>query len=469
MRPTTIQLTILLILLAACAAPTAKPTTTPTLAAPPTAALPTATLTPLLAVRVAHAQAFVDTLVAGEYAAATADFDDTMLSLLPAEQLQQAWEQTVAAVGAYQHTVRTRAEHSGDFDMVYVTCQFASAPVDVKVVYDGNGKISGLWFQPAQLYATPAYTPPDYADPASFSESDITIGSGEWALPGTLTLPHGDGPFPAVVLVHGSGPNDRDETIASNKPFQDLAWGLASRGIAVLRYDKRTYVHAQKFTPDILNGLTLNEETVDDALLAVERLRSLDSIDAQRIYVIGHSLGAMAAPRIAERDRQLAGIILLAAPARPFEDVYLAQLHYLANLDGKLSDAEVQSLAEEAAKAERVKDPAIPAETDPELLPLGIPVNYWIDLGSYNPVETAAALDTPMLILQGERDYQVTVDDFALWEKAFSGVERVTLKLYPGLNHLFMAGEGPGNPQEYTLPAHLAEEVIADIAAWITH
>src|SRR6185369_2655738 len=139
--------------------------------------------------------------------------------------------------GAFTRQVGTRTEKQGQYDIVYVTCEFERASIDAKVVFSQSGQISGLFFAPA-ANGTPAPSPSagnlaDYVNPSAFTEQDVTVGSGEWALPGTLSMPVGDGPFPAVVLVHGSGPNDRDETIGANKPFRDLAGGLASQGIAV--------------------------------------------------------------------------------------------------------------------------------------------------------------------------------------------------------------------------------------------
>src|SRR5690606_33004513 len=144
-----------------------------------------------------------------------------------------------------------------------------------------------------------AYQAPSYADPARFSEREATVGSGTWALPGTLTLPKKEGKFPAVILVHGSGPNDRDETLGPNKPFRDLAHGLATRGIAVLRYDKRTLVHPKALASEVGAALTLREETIDDALAAAALLRTIPEVDASKIFVVGHSLGGTAIPRIA--------------------------------------------------------------------------------------------------------------------------------------------------------------------------
>src|SRR5205085_5456531 len=172
------------------------------------------------------------------------------------------------------------------------------------------------------------YKAPSYVNPESFTEKQVKVGKGEWELPATLTIPKGDGPFPALVLVHGSGPHDRDETIGPNKPFRDLAEGLASRGVAVLRYDKRSLVSP-------LGIRTVNEEVVEDAKAAIELLSAEPRIDRRRIIVLGHSLGGTLAPRIAAEDPRTAGIVILAGAARPFEDLLVEQLRYLTGPTSK--------------------------------------------------------------------------------------------------------------------------------------
>ena len=186
------------------------------------------------------AKKFVELMAKGDFAGAVARFDATMTTAMPEAKLREAWESLQAQAGPFQKQLRVRATKLAGYEVVLVTCQFEQMVLDTKVVFDAKGRVSGLWFVPSHPAAV-ANEPPPYARTNAFREKEFTVGRGQWQLPGTLTLPSaGGGPWPAVVLVHGSGPNDRDETVGANKPFRDLAWGLASKGIAVLRYEKRT-------------------------------------------------------------------------------------------------------------------------------------------------------------------------------------------------------------------------------------
>jgi len=395
-------------------------------------------------------------------------FDEAMTSAMPAAKLAEFWNGLVGQTGAFQSIAGTRVQAVQGYQVVLVTSKFEKATLNVKWVFDSKSRVAGFFVVPVESDAP--WTPPNYAKPASFHEQQITVGSAPWQLPGTLTLPNGTGPFPAVVLVHGSGPHDQDEAIGPNKPFKDLAWGLASRNIAVVRYNKRTLQYGKEIKAQGA-GLTVHEETVDDARLAVALLAKRPEIDSRRIFVLGHSLGGMLAPRIAHGEAHVAGLVMLAGATRPLEQVIVEQLKYIAGLDGKIDPAAQKQIDAAEQSAREIESPALTADAKLNVLGATIYGSYFLDLRSYHPAEVAAQLKIPMLILRGERDYQVTSEDFDGWKKALAGKPEVTLKVYPGLFHLFMPssspGTGLGTPADYQKPGHVVEPVIEDIASWI--
>jgi dienelactone hydrolase len=352
-----------------------------------------------------------------------------------------------------------------------VTCSFERASLDVNVAFNDAGKIISLTVTPVgtvQQQASATYEPPSYAQPARFHEQEVQIGHGEWVLPGTLSLPQGDGPFAGVVLVHGSGPLDRDETIPPNKPFRDLAWGLASQGIAVLRYEKRTHVYAARLRSE-RHTVTVKEEVLDDALEAVAFLRARPELDPQQVFVLGHSLGGYLAPRLGAADPQIRGLIVMAGSARPLEDVILDQMTYVLALSVPDTVARQKQLAVLKKQVELVKDPNRLPTAAASDLPLNVPAAYWLDLNAYQPEKLAQTLSQPMLFLLGGSDYQVTRDDLQIWQDALGGRSDVQFILYPGLSHLFMPVEGgqKATPAAYSVAGHVAEEVVNEIGRWI--
>ena len=263
------------------------------------------------------------------------------------------------------------------------------------------------------------------------------------------------------MLVHGSGPNDADETIGGLKVFKDLAVGLGSRGIAVLRYEKRTHASPA--------GVRTQKEEVDDAAhAAVAFLKTTSSIDRKRIVVLGHSQGGYLAPRIARADPAIRALIIFAGSTRPLEESIVAQLKYISSLSP--GDDQLRALIGEAEKFKQtVQSPKLKPD-NPVALPTGGTITgaYFLDVRGYHPEKVAAQLAIPIAVLQGERDYQVTVaDDFAAWKTALGKRKSVTFFTYPDANHAFVAGTGQAIPAEYGKPGHVEDKVIDDLATWI--
>ena len=343
-----------------------------------------------------------------------------------------------------------------------IPCRFSAMPIDLVMLLQ-DGVIAGL--------VTAEYTDPDgeAAEEGDTACENIELAlpvEGRCELPGTLSLPEGEGPFPVVVLIHGSGPNDRDETVGMLKPFRDLAEGLAEKGIAVYRFDKRSKVYGRELADD--TQATLMDESIEDAVAAVQLMAGQDAIDASRIFVLGHSLGGCAIPAI---DRELktaetkaAGYILMAASPRKLWELMKEQMEYLYSLRPEVTEEELAEKDATIAQIEKLKD--LDALPDTEAI-LGAYVPYWKWLRDYDILETARQITAPCLLLQGEEDYQATMEDYALWKEGLKGKENWTFKSYPGLVHAFVKGEKSEGADAYTRKAKVDDQVIADIAAFV--
>lgn len=406
----------------------------------------------------AKTTAFIALLAQGKFDDAEASFDAAMRGALPPSKLAETWKAVESKLGAFEAIEKIDNKTHEGYVLAHATSKFQRDRLVIKVVFDDKGSIAGLFFLPAPV----AWSAPPYAAPASFEEREVQVGSSP-PLPGTLTMPkHASSQgVPAVVLVHGSGPNDRDESIAAIKPFKDLAWGLASKGIAVLRYDKRTKVHPQ-------GVVTQKEEVLDGAREAVRLLQSTPGVDPKRIFVVGHSQGGYLAPRIAEANPDLAGVIILAGATQPLQDSIIEQLSYFHSMDPKNTQLEAQ-LAKARVFKTAVESPSLKPEDD-VALPFGSKVKgaYFLDVRGYEPHVAAATLSCRLLVLQGERDYQVTMVELERFKKTLAGKKNATLKTYPSLNHLFVSGTGKPGPAEYDVPGHVDQAVIDDISGWIT-
>jgi dienelactone hydrolase len=352
----------------------------------------------------------------------------------------------------------------GANNLVSFPVQFSNTSIHVQFTLDPAGRIAGMFFRPPNKALPFQWARPPYSKPETFHERELTIGSDMWKVQGTLTTPVSGGRVPGIVFVHGPGPNDRNESIFATRIFEDLAEGLAAHGYAVLRYDKRSRIHGEELSQ---TSYTLDDETVEDAVRALAVLRAQPEIDPNRVYLLGHSLGGYASPRIAARDQKLAGLILLAGLARPVEDAAVEQTEYVTHLKGDPDTAEEARLNQLKAEVEKVKK-LDPKGDNPPIV-LGFPTAWWLNVKGYDPPADAKKLAIPMLVLQGERDFQVTMKDFALWKTALSSRGNVTFKSYPALNDLFISGEGKGSPAEYHNPGNVSPVVIDDIANWLSN
>lgn len=404
-------------------------------------------------------------LIAGQGDSIYAALNDEAQSQLSPALFNDFHRQLEAQYGALQSTSSWRQQETQGIMFYYRDMTFGTTALRLLLAFDADGRMNTIRLIPAPVQADSSTVA---LDSTKAVERDIIVETDAFRLPGTLTLPRIEKgrKVPCVILVHGSGPNDRDETIGPNKPFRDLAWLLAQHGIAVIRYDKRTKVYGNNSVPKG-RKLDMDTETCDDALSAVRLAATLPEIAHDSIFVLGHSQGGMMAPRIAQRSKDVAGIIILAGLARRFEDAIMQQSEYIASLTGTVSPQVRAQLDELQRQVANVKQLGTTAFNDSIPLPIGLPKEYWEFLRTYDAAKTASALSCPILMLQGGRDYQVTMDDHRLWTMTLAIKPHAQLKVYPKLNHILQEGDGKSTPTEYNearpVPAYVAEDIAGFI------
>jgi alpha-beta hydrolase superfamily lysophospholipase len=349
--------------------------------------------------------------------------------------------------------------------IVFAVTLNGTAKASVSLVVDGKGLIGGLHVAQAPPPSASA-TGSKSSTSVSAGIRQVPVGIGSPPLKGTLTLPAGKGRFPAVVLVSGSGPNDQNETVGPNKPFEEIALGLASRGIASVRYDKRTRDYPRSVNP---RTFTPTREYVPDALTAIRLLAREPGVNPRRIFVLGHSLGGTYAPLIAQHAPAVAGVILLAGGAETLGQAILRQTRFLATLPGTIGDqsrASLPDLIEQAAQIDNIA--TLEKDSPGKVLLGGLGPAYYLSELRYHEVATARSLPQPLLLVQGGRDYQVTIsNDLDVWLQGLKGRSGVSVVRLPHADHLFIDGAGPPNPAEYAKAARLDPGLIPAIVAWI--
>lgn len=419
----------------------------------------------LAALEHSEAETYFDNLVKGNYDQCFAMSSHEMQKAMSADLLKQTWESLPAQAGQMLEVIKTTTEVKDSYTTYIFAVNFELMVLDILVTQDKDDAIAGLLFRPSSVQKPGAETKlPDYLTPENIIEQEYDFDCEGLTLHGKLTIPKGLENYPVVLMLSGSGPNDMDETIGPRKPFRDLAYGLAGQGVASLRWTKRTRDYPDKLGE--LRSFTVRDEYLPELQAALISLIKNQDVKAKSFFVLGHSLGGMILPMAATEMENLTGFIMLAANARPLEDLVVEQYKYIFGLDGISTEEQEQlNTIIEQAKVVKQLDEEKPA---PENLLLGVPKAYWLSLNYYNQVELFTKAQQPFLILQGEKDYQVSMEDFALWTKAADSKKNVELKSYPDLDHLFMYNKDNSTPESYMTPAFVDEKVIRDIAVWVT-
>lgn len=394
-----------------------------------------------------------------EFVSNNFNYSAQLKQMVNVEMLKSADSQINKIAGEFEKVLSTQVVEQDNNKIVIITNKYSKSNINCTVSFNKDKVIEGFSLTPAQDVE-------EVSVPENVKEIPVEFGEEEYRLPGLLTIPKDKDEYPVVILVHGSGPNDKDETVGPNKPFRDIAYGLASKGIGVLRYDKRVFAHRDKWISE-QEELTVYDETIDDVVYAYDYILDNKDINATGVYVLGHSLSGYLMPRIANEIPDASGYVVLAGPSRPMEDLLVYQIPYLSNLDGKITDEEQQQIDYYQSVYDKVKN--IDESSNYTTADLGgLGKAYYLDLKDYKPAIVAKDITKPMLFLQGKRDYQVTLEDYNIWKESLGSKDNVTMKLYDGLNHLFMKGEGTPNPDEYYIPSRVDDKVIEDISEWIS-
>lgn len=407
-----------------------------------------------------RADSFFDTMDKGNFEEAHGFFDESVKGQISPDELKLFWLRLGNSLGTYQSVDGAKNTVKGEYFQVILTCGFSKGSQTFTFVFNKSEKLLGFFVTPQTAEAE--YAAPAYADTTLYSEKEINIKFEEGQMAGIFTSPKNLTSFPVVIMVHGSGPSDMDETVGPNKPFKDLAAGLAAKGIGSIRYVKRSMVYPRSFS----KAFTVKEETVDDALSAITLASTLPGVNKSQIYLLGHSLGGMLAPRIAALAPSLNGIILAAAPARKLSDLIAEQNIFIYKASGDTTAAGKQQFIESSNEIDRARLLKL-GDIAPDSVILGAPASYWIDLNNYDQLATSKRIKNRILILQGAHDFQVSVQDFNIWRTTLAANKNASFKLYPDLNHLLSSQKEKGTGAQYRTPANVSPVLINDISLWI--
>ena len=412
--------------------------------------------------------AFMQMLYQGEYQTVyDQSTPEVQTGLKSPEGFAATWAQLEQQFGAYECIISDLVQEQAGYSVGTIVCSYEYVDVTFSVAVNADGLLAGL-----NVAAVTPKTEPSTTDQTQFASEPVTLRKGEAdETQGLLTLPNGDGPFPAVIMMQGSGSLDMNEAAYGLAPFRDLAEGLAAAGVASIRYDKYIYAHADllQADPALLSGLTIELEYITDARDALTLLQADERIGT--IYLLGHSLGGMILPRVMQTlgaDDLAGGIILEGSPLPLWEIQYHQNLALIQKASQDDQPAAQAALDAEAAKLADVL--TLPDDKLKEMTFFGISAYYQKDLMSVDAVQTAIELQKPLLIAQGGKDWQITPGDgMDLWQALLAGQPFATFGYYPDMNHMLcdMAGPAAGDPSDYQAGGTVSQGLIDDIASWI--
>lgn len=404
--------------------------------------------------RISIAEKLMNDLGKGKYKEGIQNYkySQNLKSAMTEETLMMIMETRKLSTGEFKKIISSSENKVNAYNIVTLNVLYENSENSIVFSFNDKDELEGFYFARAKS-----------VDDPTFGGQNIVFGGDKFKLNGTLNVPT-QPTDTLVIVVHGSGANDRNLAIGPNKIYLNMAKDLTSKGIATFRYDKRNYTYGNEYYS---GDTSIWGETIEDALYAAKYFRNNGQF--KKIYIAGHSLGGYAIPMMdrLSKDVKIDGYISLAGSvATPLEDLVMYQVEYNAKLDGQVSPEENLALQMTKELVERVKKLTPESKYTPNEL-MGWSKEFWLSVKGYNPIEESKLITKPTLVLNGSRDFQVTKEQFEIYKNALQGKMNYTFKLYDGLNHLFLSGTGAPNSSEYFIKSNIDKQVTEDIANWI--
>ncbi|MFN4083317.1 MAG: serine aminopeptidase domain-containing protein [Bacteroidia bacterium] len=405
---------------------------------------------------------FLNYLADSNFAAANNMLDSSTRVYLNDFTLQRDWIELTGNYGTLVSKKPIEFQQQSGYTFVQYLLKLELLQYVLSLTFNPELKIGYVQFAPAHQ----VYHIPNYADITKYRDTTVTFKTTDiFEFKGILSLPNTQKKVPLIFIVGDAGPTDKDFSMKDNKPYRDLASGLATAGYAVYRFDKRAYLYGIYLAADKNNykPFTPKEDYLDDLYAAMEEVKKLPYFDLNRIYILGHGQGGNLAPYIAKERKDIKGIMMLGANAVSQQEMMAEQYDYLADV--------LYEKRHEYLENKRKIANTLPGKVRwfdrHDSMPYGIQASYFVWLNNYNHLETAKKLQKPILIMHFERDYQVSNRNFDLWKQTLKKHKQATFKSYKKLNHLMYEGEGPSTYSDYYIKANLPEYLIKDLADWL--
>lgn len=374
--------------------------------------------------------------------------------------------------GDWKELIGTYGEMESARPIFYSNYQ-GSRFISYKIKFESLPYVLNLGFNPenkmlmiAFMQAHKVYVSPEYVDVSKYTERHFKINNGIFELPSIFTAPNTPGKHPLVIILPESGPTDRDGSYGENRPYRDLAGAMASNGFCTFRFDKRSlhYGNVLLSAKAAYESYTCREEYLDDLYKAMDTLLSFAEVDLNRIYLVGHGQGGMLLPLVAKERKEVRGIAMLGTNYKRMQEMMMDQYDYLA----KVSPNKTGEFMEQKIKALHSMDKKLNPLTEHYKMPYEVQASYWIWLNKYPHVDIAKKLKKPILILHGDRDYQVNMKNLEGWKKDLGKLPNVTIKNYPKLNHLFYSGGAESTYSEYFMIGNIPDYFVKDLIDWLS-